>query len=92
MLKHRLALYFSLSVLLLLPLSPSTAEARPLNGGTEVGSVAGKGGDKGGKVGFVGRFSFESTKMAAPSLDGSPRRFKLEEAISGPSPGDGGHK
>ncbi|GMH23623.1 hypothetical protein Nepgr_025466 [Nepenthes gracilis] len=98
MLKHRIALWFFLSVLFLPPLAPSTAEARPLNGGSEVGSVAGRGGDKGGKVGFVGSFSFVSRKMAGPSPGDRHHRFETGEAslggmktsdLSGPSPGDG---
>ncbi|GMH23615.1 hypothetical protein Nepgr_025458 [Nepenthes gracilis] len=52
------------------PPLPNLAEARPLNGGGDGGPLAGRVGDKGGKVGFVGRFSFESRKAGGPSLCG----------------------
>ncbi|GMH23620.1 hypothetical protein Nepgr_025463 [Nepenthes gracilis] len=67
--KYRVVLYFFLSVLLLFALAPSTAEARPLNGGRG-------GGDKGGKVGFVGMLSSQSRKMAGPSPGDRHDRFE----------------
>ncbi|GMH23621.1 hypothetical protein Nepgr_025464 [Nepenthes gracilis] len=64
--KFRVSSCLFLSVLLLLPLAPSKAEAPPLSGGREGGSLAGRGGDMGGKMGFVGKLSFESMKNSGP--------------------------
>ncbi|GMH23619.1 hypothetical protein Nepgr_025462 [Nepenthes gracilis] len=65
--KSRVSSCLFLSVLLLLSLAPSKAEAPPLSSGKEGGSLAGRGSDMGGKMGLVGKLSFESMKMSGPS-------------------------